>query len=183
MKTAGLAYTVRRYKRSKHVRVGVRGDGTVQVSAPYRVSKVFIDAFVRKHEKWLRQQLEKLALRRESPLGTWSREAYLEHKEAARKIAHERAAHFAKAYGVSYGRIAIRNQHSRWGSCSAEGNLNFNYKIALLPQHLTDYIIVHELCHLLELNHSPRFWALVAQTIPDHQAHRRELQQLAHAGH
>ena len=78
-------------------------------------------------------------------------------------------------YGVKCGRVAMRNQKTRWGSCSKEGNLNFNYKIAFLPPELADYLIVHELCHLKEMNHLPRFWALVEQTIPNHKALRKEM--------
>jgi len=74
--------------------------------------------------------------------------------------------------------VKIRDQSSRWGSCSWKGNLNFSYKLVLLPEHLADYVVVHELCHLREMNHSPRFWALVSQTVPDYRAKRRELKKL-----
>lgn len=82
---------------------------------------------------------------------------------------------FNAVYNFKVGRVSIRNQRSRWGSCSRLGNLNFNFKIALLPEPLVDYLIVHELCHLGEFNHSPRFWDLVAHTIPDYRAKRRAL--------
>ncbi len=104
-----------------------------------------------------------------------SRAAYVKHKEVARTLVHERLEYFNHHYGFTYGRVAIRDQRSRWGSCSKKGNLNFNYRIALLPPHLADYIIVHELCHLHEFNHSQKFWALVAETIPAHRACRHEL--------
>jgi predicted metal-dependent hydrolase len=97
------------------------------------------------------------------------------HKEQARAFVHERLAYWNQFYQYSYGKVAIRNQSSRWGSCSAHGNLNFNYRIALLPLELADYVIVHELCHLKEFNHSPRFWALVAQTMPDYHARKQAL--------
>lgn len=107
------------------------------------------------------------------------RSAYLKHKEMARKIVHDRIAHFAPLYGLTVGRIAIRDQRSRWGSCSRKGNLNFNYRIALLSPHLVDYIIVHELCHLKEFNHSKHFWDQVARTIPDHVSCRKELHRIS----
>jgi hypothetical protein len=100
---------------------------------------------------------------------------YLEHKEAARALVHARLAHFNQFYGFTYGSVAIRDQRSRWGSCSSAGNLNFNYRIALLPPHLSDYVIVHELCHRGEFNHSQRFWDLVARVMPDYLALRAEL--------
>lgn len=94
---------------------------------------------------------------------------YLEHKELARSLAHSRLEHFNQHYNLAYKRVAIKNQRRCWGSCSSLKNLNFNYKIYFLPQHLRDYIIVHELCHLAELNHGQNFWNLVAQQIPDYQ--------------
>ena len=76
---------------------------------------------------------------------------------------------------IRFNKINIKNQKTRWGSCSKKGNLNFNYKIALLPQHLADYIIVHELCHLGEFNHSRSFWNLVAKVFPEYLGIRNEL--------
>lgn len=103
---------------------------------------------------------------------------YLEHKETARAFVTERVMHWNSFYNFEINRIAIRNQKTCWGSCSEHKNLNFNYKLLFLPEHLADYIVVHELCHLAELNHSPRFWNLVAQTLPDYKVHRKELQKV-----
>jgi predicted metal-dependent hydrolase len=104
-----------------------------------------------------------------------NRQGYLAYKEQARQIATERLAHFNQFYNFTYGRISIRSQKTRWGSCSKRGNLNFNYRIALLPPHLADYIIVHELCHIGQFNHSRDFWNLVAKADPEYKAHRAEL--------
>ncbi len=97
-----------------------------------------------------------------------NKKQYLAYKEIARTLAENRISHYNKLYDFKINRLAIKNSKTRWGSCSKKGNLNFNYKIALLPLELTDYIIVHELCHLGELNHSAKFWALVAQAVPDY---------------
>ncbi len=86
-------------------------------------------------------------------------------------------AHFAPLVGVSYGRITIRNQRTRWGSCSGKGNLNFNCLLMLAPPEVLDYVVVHELCHRKEMNHSPRFWAEVARVLPDYQQRRRWLKE------
>ena len=106
------------------------------------------------------------------------RRDYLAHKERARLLVHARLEHFNRTYGYVYGRIAIRNTKSRWGSCSKSGNLNFSYKLFLLPPVLADYVIVHELCHLGEFNHSKRFWSLISKTIPDYVLKRRELKKI-----
>ena len=78
-------------------------------------------------------------------------------------------------YGLGWGRVAIRNTRSRWGSCSKKGNLNFNYRIVLLPEHLQDYLAVHELCHLKHFNHSKNFWNLVAEAVPNYLHCRAQL--------
>lgn len=93
---------------------------------------------------------------------------YQNHKEAARSLTLARLEHFNQHYQLTYNRVAIKNTRSRWGSCSSKNNLNFNYRIIFLPPELQDYLIVHELCHLQEMNHGPQFWALVAQTLPQY---------------
>jgi len=104
-----------------------------------------------------------------------SRRDYLRHKETARSLVRERIALYNAAGFFRVGRIAIRNQKTRWGSCSKQGNLNFHYKLTFLPLPLVDYVIVHELCHLREFNHSHAFWELVAAIMPDHDARKRAL--------
>jgi len=96
-------------------------------------------------------------------------------KQEALDLISARIENFNRSYRYSINRITIRNQRRRWGSCSRKGNLNFNYRIIRLPPALADYIVVHELCHLEEFNHSPRFWSLIAQTMPDFRACRRAL--------
>ena len=104
-----------------------------------------------------------------------SQEHYALHKESARALVHTRVAYFNHLYNVPIRKIFIKNHKSRWGSCSEKGNLNFNYKIVFLAPELADYIIVHELCHLVVFNHSPDFWSLVAQTAPDYKVLRQTL--------
>lgn len=103
------------------------------------------------------------------------RRDYLRYKEHARALVHARIAHYVALGEIAPKAVRIKNGRSRWGSCSAKGNLNFHYKLVLLPPHLAEYVIVHELCHLRELNHSPRFWAHVARHVPEHKRLRREL--------
>jgi len=126
-------------------------------------------------------RLRPIYLRR-SIYHTRSHKLYLANKEAARELVHNRVAHFLKYYGPKHnikpGRIAIRNQRSRWGSCSKKGNLNFNYKIVFLTPGQQDYVIVHEICHIKEFNHAKSFWDLVAETIPDWKKLRGELKKV-----
>ena len=103
---------------------------------------------------------------------------YLEQKEDARKLVLDRLEYWNKHYNFKYSRVSIRNQRSRWGSCSSKGNLNFNFRIVTLPPHLSDYIIVHELCHLGQMNHSQKFWDLVGRTLPNYEELMLELRKV-----
>ena len=97
-----------------------------------------------------------------------SQRDYLLHRELARKLISERVDFFSKKYNFFYQRIAIKNTKTRWGSCSIKKNLNFNYRILFLEKELQDYIIVHELCHLNEMNHSKKFWLEIEKILPDY---------------
>ncbi|HEU4783023.1 MAG TPA: SprT family zinc-dependent metalloprotease [Ktedonobacterales bacterium] len=99
------------------------------------------------------------------------------YRRQAHHVFAERATHWNAQFGYNYGRIAIRDQKSRWGSCSRQGNLNFNWRLLLAPLAVLDYIVIHELAHLKEGNHSPRFWALVAEQCPDYRDYRAWLRQ------
>ncbi len=103
--------------------------------------------------------------------------SYIENKTAALELALDRIAYFNSTYNFTFKKISIKNQTSRWGSCSRRGNINFNYRIALIAPELADYIIVHELCHLGEFNHSKRFWDLVEKTVPNWRELRAKLKE------
>lgn len=121
-----------------------------------------------------RRPMVRVQKRKISALGG-AKKAYQSHKEIARTLVHQKLEKFNEHYQLTYRRVAIRNQRSRWGSCSKQGNLNFNYRIAFLPESLQDYIIVHELCHLAVFDHSEKFWERVAETVPDHALRRKAL--------
>jgi len=153
----------------------VYGDGSVVVTLPHKLQENIAEAFINEKRKWLESKLsfyKQFANTNIAPLG---KKDYSLHKEAARALAVERVEHFNKIYRHSYSKISIKNQKTRWGSCSSKGNLNFNYKILFLPEALRDYVIVHELCHLKEFNHSRKFWSLVSVTISNHYEVRKEL--------
>lgn len=168
--------------RAKRLRIAVHHDGHVVVVRPRRMSARIAEQFVRDRKSWIEEKVayfmkRKARVLRETPqvalVGT-----YVKYKEEARALVHARLAHYNQFYNFTYHTVAIRNQKSRWGSCSKRGNLNFNYKIALLPPYLADYIVVHELCHLGELNHSEKFWQLVARTTPTYKEMRKELREI-----
>lgn len=169
------SYSLRRSRRARRLSITISRDGRVVVVVPLRVSDRVAYAFVRTHEAWIVRSVE---VTRRVPRGRVveiPRGGYPRHKEYARGIIRDRLDYFAAIYGYTYNRLSIRDQKTRWGSCSEDGNINVNYKVAFMPEEMRDYVIVHELCHLKELNHSPRFWALVAECIPDHKKIRKEL--------
>jgi|GEM_PF-1483916 len=127
---------------------------------------------------WFTKRRQRTARKRASTVT----KHYVEHKEAARTLVLARLRHFNSYYNFTYNRVSIKNQRRCWGSCSSLKNLNFSYKLLLLPPHLADYIIVHELCHLKEMNHGQAFWDLVAEVIPDYKQCVRELKAIEHKG-
>lgn len=169
-----IDYTFRRYRRQKYMRLTVHSDASLTVTAPKWVRVAEVEDFIRKQGEWILSQLDKFS-NAGGKLFLNSRASYEQHKELARRIVHERLALYNRLYGFKWNRVSIRNQRTCWGSCSEQGNLNYNYKVALLPPELADYVVVHELCHLGEMNHSKKFWALVERAIPDHKARRAAL--------
>lgn len=138
----------------------------VRVTAPRWVPKRMIDAFVSARRDWIEKSIAGIATDPARFVLKGSRADYKEHKEAARALVMDRLAHFAPLVGVAFNRVSIRNTARRWGSCSGKKNLNFHYKIVFLPSHLADYLIVHELSHIKEMNHSADFWNAVRSIVP-----------------
>lgn len=170
-----ISYTLKRHPRSKGVRMSVSGERALTVTAPRWVPNYFIERVVKAKEDWILKTFS-LFSRMPKILSLGEKKVlYEKHKEEARELVSRRLSYFNQFYGFSWNRISIRNQKTRWGSCSKKKNLNFHFKLALVPEALADYVVVHELCHLEEFNHSKKFWALVARTIPDHEACRKEL--------
>ena len=165
--------------RRKTLALHITADGKVQVRAPLRTPRPVIRLFVEQHRDWIETHLaaRQEKLREAAELGTLSPAELEDLKKRAKKVIPARAAYYAPLVGVSYGRVSIRTQRSRWGSCSGKGNLNFNCLLMLAPAEVLDYVVVHELCHRLEMNHSPRFWAQVERVCPDWKASRRWLRE------
>lgn len=173
-------FSLRMSARARRIWLTISHDGDCVVTVPHRTNMHTLESFIKRKAAWIKKQLQYFKNTAGILVRKNTRADYLQNKERAREIANERLAHFNKSYNFEFRRVSIKNQKTRWGSCSKKGNLNFNYKIALLPEKLTDYIVVHELCHLGELNHSKRFWNLVAKTIPEHKSIRKELKDRHH---
>ena len=173
-----IAYTLKKSRRARHMRLSVASDGDVRVSVPWFVSAHLADSFLRQKAEWLLEHINDFKNKKPRAMPAATRADYLKYKELAREIAEKKLRHFNTEYGYAWKKIAIRNTKTRWGSCSAAGNLNFSYRIIYLPEHLCDYIVVHELCHLGQFNHSAKFWALVAQAVPDFRERRREIKNI-----
>ena len=157
------------------MRLAVYCDGSVVVTLPQSVPANIIDRFLREKMDWV---LSKIAffkqIKNPFPPGLGKKD-YLKYKNQALEMAIGRVIFFNTIYKVSFNKINIRNQKTRWGSCSTRGNLNFNYKILFLSERARDYIIVHEMCHLKEFNHSKKFWSLVWLGMPDYVEIKKEL--------
>lgn len=169
----GREYELIRSAR-KSLALQVKEDGRVVVRAPLSMAARRIEFFVIDHWDWVEKQRQRLSRQRENARRITEEERQ-EGIRKAKEIIPRRAACFAARMGVSYGRITIREQKTRWGSCSQKGNLNFNWKLVLMPPEILDYVVVHELAHRKEMNHSPRFWAVVEKELPDYRKRREEL--------
>jgi hypothetical protein len=170
-----IDYTLKVSKRAKRMRVAIYCDGSCVVTAPKTIHQTIIEKFLIAKSQWVLDKIEYFSKFKGDAWKIGSQQDYLKYKDKALEIAESRIEYFNQFYGYKWNKITIKNQKTRWGSCSRKGNLNFNYKIALLPQKMSDYIIVHELCHLGEFNHSQRFWNLVAKGTPDYLDIRKDL--------
>ena len=159
----------------KTIAIQIKDGGRVVVRAPRRTPVAEIQKFVDAKKAWIETHVR--VMRQRQAAEAFSQEELRRLADAAVKDLAPRAARFAAAMGVSYNRITIRAQKSRWGSCSAKGNLNFNCLLMLCPEDVRDYVVVHELCHLKELNHSARFWKEVAAVLPDYAPRRSWLKE------
>ena len=172
-----MEYTVKRSKR-KSIGIEITDDG-VLVRAPLRASRRDIERVVAKHSDWITEKIAErdavCSAAREKGILTGEEIGQLIEK--ACEYIPGRVAYYARQLGVRPGKITIRNQRTRWGSCSAKGNLNFNCLLMLAPEEVIDSVVVHELCHLLEMNHSPEFYRHVLSVFPDYYEHHAWLKE------
>lgn len=166
------------YSDRKTLGLEVGRDGHVTLRSPRKMEDKTLQMFAQKKEGWIiekylmMEKKRKTEDRRDLPDYVKNPELEKQYREMARAKIAERAAYFAKKMGVTYQRISIRAAKTRWGSCSGRGNLNFHWKLILMPPRILDYVVVHELAHRKEMNHSPAFWAEVERVLPDYREQR-----------
>ena len=173
--TNDISYTIRKSRRAKHLRLVVHCDGRVVVTVPRGVRQSIVERFISEKKQWVLKKLHFFENVDNRGGRVFSNKDYQKYKEEARQLVHDRIDFYNKEYGFKFNRISIKNQRTLWGSCSAKSNININYKVLFLPKELQDYLIVHEMCHLKELNHSSKFWNLVQKTVPDYKKIRKGL--------
>lgn len=167
--------------RRKTLSLEVTPDGRVIAKAPLLYGTWRIEAFASQKKDWIRRKVSVQKRKqndyaeRHKYLEPFTDEEIKEMQKLARKVIPERVAYYAPIVGVTYNRIAIRGQKSRWGSCSAKGNLNFNYLLMKTNDKVIDYVVIHELCHRKQMNHSKAFWNEVARVMPDYKEQRKWL--------
>jgi predicted metal-dependent hydrolase len=169
-----VEYTLKISKRSKKLRLAIYCDGNFVVTMPKNIPVQTAENFILRKSSWVLKKLNYLETHRPE-VTKYSSSDILDLKERAAILVSKKLEEFNSTYGYRFNKVTIRSQKTRWGSCSKRGNLSFNWRIALLPERMVDYIVVHELCHLGEFNHSPEFWELVKRTVPDYQSVRKEL--------
>ena len=147
--------------------VEIRPDGSLLVRAPARMPKREIDTFLLRKADWIEKHLPKAP-----PLPAFTPVEIAQFAQETANLLPEKVSHYAAALGVSYGRITVRCQKTRWGSCSSRGNLSFHCLLSQMPEAVFDYVVVHELCHRKHMNHSAAFWGEVAAVLPDYKASR-----------
>lgn len=150
--------------------------GAVQVTVPFCVPMVLAKRLVQEKAAWIKEKQQQRNTQKEKEKGVQF-PPFSQVKAEALRFTTQKVEEMNRCYGFSYAKIGVRDQKTRWGSCSKRGSLTFNYRIAFLPLHLAEYIVIHELCHLQEFHHGKAFWDLVARTVPDHRSVRRMLRE------
>lgn len=172
--------------RRRTIGITVKPDGSVILRAPLTCTRKAAEAFLLSKQAWVERARQKMLERREAAGGSGDgrgSEAFTvkeldELRRQAKRVIPAMVAEQARKMGVSYGTVSIRAQKTRWGSCSSKGNLNFNCMLMLMPENVQRYVVVHELCHRKEMNHSAAFWREVERWQPGYKEDRRMLKAL-----
>lgn len=166
-----MNYQVIRSKR-KTASIQIKPSGEIIIRIPEWYTKQMIDELTERHSKWIMKKLQELQMNGEQVPIKLSEHERADGIHKARQVFPERVSHYAEVMGVTYARITVREQKTRWGSCSSKGNLNFNWKLVLTPDYVLDYVVIHELAHRKVMDHSKQFYAVVAEVMPDYERAR-----------
>lgn len=166
--------TIRSSRKTIAIEISYKG---IVVRAPQKTSDGEIEAFIKKKEKWIERTLQKLESRNSVGNDVLTSAEINELAERALAFIPQRVNYYATLFGVDYGRITIRNQRTRWGSCSSNGNLSFNCLLMLLPDEIIDSVVAHELCHRKHMNHSKAFYDELTKVFPNYQQCRTWLKE------
>jgi predicted metal-dependent hydrolase len=172
-----IQVTIKKHRKAKQLKLSIGLDGRVKLTLPYYLPYFAGKIFIKEKESWIIENFKKSKERLSTKL---SAAAEKELRKKAKPLIINLVNHYSTLYNTKYHKIFIKNQQSLWGSCSRNKNLNYNWRISLAPETVMRYVIVHEICHLIEMNHSPRFWKLVALTIPEYKMHRQWLKTHGH---
>lgn len=175
LKNGIIIYPEITYSKRKSIGIRIDSQGCVKVRAPFFTSKKWIEKVLAERVKWIEETLVQIETEKKYHVPEFHEDEIKKYRKEARLILSAKAECFGRQMKVSYGRIAIKDQKSCWGSCSARKNLNFNWRLILMPEEILDYVVVHELAHLKQLNHSPEFWRTVEEVLPDYKARRKWL--------
>ena len=167
IKNQNITVNIKKSKKAKRMRIAVYCDGSVVAVYPENVLFSRILSVIENKINWIRKKIDFFNSKQNIAVFKSTKREYLKNKDTALELVKSSVEYFNQFYNFHYNKICIKNQKTRWGSCSSKKNLNFNYKIIFLPKELQDYLIVHELCHLKEFNHSKKFWDLVRLQIPN----------------
>ena len=173
-----IKYKIKRSRRARRLRIAVYFDSRVVVTVPFGASETVVERFIAEKFSWAAGKIKYFKTRKKRYLPGMAG-SFAEHKTDALRLVVSRVEYWNSFYGFGFNKINIKNQRTMWGSCSKKKNLNFNYKIKFLPDHLADYLVIHELCHLQEFNHSKKFWSLVSKAIPDFRNLKKEFREFA----
>ncbi|MDD6000119.1 MAG: SprT family zinc-dependent metalloprotease [Lachnospiraceae bacterium] len=163
-------------KERKTLSIGIQEDGSLMIKAPLYMKQEIIERFLNQKRYWIYKQVKRMEDNRKNRI-VYSREQERVLRQQARIRLTERTDYYKKILGVDYNRIRIADQKTRWGSCSSTGTISYNWHLVLLPDAILDYVVVHELCHVIQMNHSKEFWALVEQVLPDYRMRRKWLKE------
>lgn len=175
-----LEYELIRSRRKTLV-LYVRPDGRIEVRAPLSTSAAYIERFVKQKQEWILNTRSRLAERQAAKKTirlTASEEA--QYKKHAKALFQQKCRYFSEQMELRPASVKVNSAKTRWGSCNRKGNINFTYRLLFAPEELIDYVVVHELAHLKEMNHSADFWAVVEQAMPDYRVRRKKLKEFQH---